>query len=273
MDHQTGETCTLTLDGKEYTLPVLMGTTGKRSIDISTLREATGGVTTFDPSYANTASCSSEISWIDGENGELTYRGIPIETLAKEKISFLETAWLLIFGKLPTADESKRFGELLAEYSALHRSMALHFNAFPPNGPPDGDHVLDDQRDEHPRQAPGDRRGVLHGVRGQAAVQGEDHRGGLVQGLHRRAEHLPAVRPEICRELPAHDVLAALQEVRDRPGGRRGAEPVLRAARRSRAELLDLHREDGGLLRSEPVHLLRGRGVRPCGVRVTAVPM
>lgn len=136
MDHQTGETCTLTLEGKEYTLPVLTGSTGKRSIDISTLREVTGGVTTFDPSFANTASCGSEISWIDGENGELTYRGIPIETLAREKVSFLETAWLLIFGKLPTAAESTRFGELLAEYSALHRSMALHFNAFPPNGHP-----------------------------------------------------------------------------------------------------------------------------------------
>ncbi|VEI02864.1 Citrate synthase 1 [Acidipropionibacterium jensenii] len=136
MNQNTGQTCTLTLDGKEYTLPVLTGTTGARSIDISGLRAATGGVTTFDPSFANTASCSSAISSIDGENGVLTYRGIPIETFATEHISFTETAWLLIFGKLPTTAEIERFGALLTKYSALHRSMDLHFNAFPPNGHP-----------------------------------------------------------------------------------------------------------------------------------------
>jgi len=132
----TGETCTLTLEGKEYVFPVLVGTTGKKTIDISGLRESSGGITTFDPSFANTASCSSAISWIDGEKGELTYRGIPIETIAEKKMSFTETAWLLIFGKLPTEAENENFGGLLAEYSALHRSMELHFNAFPPNGHP-----------------------------------------------------------------------------------------------------------------------------------------
>lgn len=134
-DEHVDQTCTLTLDGKEYTLPVRTGTTGDRVIDISGLRSATG-VTTLDPSFANTASCVSSISWIDGENGRLTYRGIPIETLADEKVSFVEVAWLLIFGALPTQAERESFGGLLTEYSALHRSMDLHFNAFPPNGHP-----------------------------------------------------------------------------------------------------------------------------------------
>lgn len=134
-DEHVDQTCTLRLDGKEYTLPVRTGTTGDRVIDISGLRSATG-VTTLDPSFANTASCVSSISWIDGENGRLTYRGIPIETLADEKVSFVEVAWLLIFGALPTQSERESFGGLLTEYSALHRSMDLHFNAFPPNGHP-----------------------------------------------------------------------------------------------------------------------------------------
>ncbi|AXE38550.1 citrate synthase [Acidipropionibacterium virtanenii] len=136
MDHHIDETCTLTLDGHEYTLPVRTGSMGDRVIDISGLRAATGGVTTFDPSFANTSACESSISWIDGENGRLTYRGIPIETLAAEKVSFVETAWLLIFGSLPTRAEREHFTELLTEHSPLHRSMDLHFNAFPPNGHP-----------------------------------------------------------------------------------------------------------------------------------------
>ena len=84
-----GPTATLILDGQEYTLPVIAGTTGDRVIDISNLRQLTGGVTTFDPAFANTASCRSAISWIDGEEGVLTYRGLPIETLAKERVSFV----------------------------------------------------------------------------------------------------------------------------------------------------------------------------------------
>lgn len=117
-------------------MPVIAGTTGDRVIDISNLRQLTGGVTTFDPAFANTASCRSAISWIDGEEGVLTYRGLPIETLAKERVSFVETAWLLIFGHLPTEAQRDDFRNRLTEYSALHRSMNLHFNAFPPNGHP-----------------------------------------------------------------------------------------------------------------------------------------
>lgn len=131
-----GPTATLILDSQEYTLPVIAGTTGDRVIDISNLRQLTGGVTTFDPAFANTASCRSAISWIDGEEGVLTYRGLPIETLAKERVSFVETAWLLIFGHLPTEAQRDDFRNRLTEYSALHRSMNLHFNAFPPNGHP-----------------------------------------------------------------------------------------------------------------------------------------
>ena len=131
----TENICTITIDGKSVELPVVEGTTGDRAIDISRLRELTG-VTTLDPSLANTASCRSAISWIDGENGRLLYRGIPIETLAENKVSFVETAMLLITGRLPTPAERNAFSELLARNSALHRNMDLHFNAFPPNSHP-----------------------------------------------------------------------------------------------------------------------------------------
>ncbi|WP_130865700.1 citrate synthase [Acidipropionibacterium timonense] len=131
----TQDTCTLTIDGHRIELPILTGPTGDRVIDISTLREQTG-VTTLDPSFANTASCRSAISWIDGDKGRLLYRGIPIETFAENKVSFVETAMLLISGHLPTQAERDRFAELLTEYSPLHRNMDLHFNAFPPNSHP-----------------------------------------------------------------------------------------------------------------------------------------
>ena len=131
----TENICTITIDGKTVELPVVEGTTGDRAIDISRLRELTG-VTTLDSSLANTASCRSAISWIDGENGRLLYRGIPIETLAENKVSFVETAMLLITGRLPTPAERNAFSELLARNSALHRNMDLHFNAFPPNSHP-----------------------------------------------------------------------------------------------------------------------------------------
>jgi citrate synthase len=90
-------TAKLELDGKTYTLPVVTGTEGERSIDISEL-----GYITLDDGYGNTGSCRAQITFIDGEKGILRYRGIPIEELA-EKSTFIETAYLIIYGDLPTA--------------------------------------------------------------------------------------------------------------------------------------------------------------------------
>ena len=128
------ETVTLTVDGKQYTLPLLRGTEGEVAIDISTLR-ATTGIITLDSGYGNTGSCRSAITFIDGEKGILRYRGVPIEDLASRS-SFIEAAELLIFGELPDADEREEFRQLLTENSALHRDMRKHFDGFPVNAHP-----------------------------------------------------------------------------------------------------------------------------------------
>ena len=105
----------LEVDGHVYELPILEGTEGERAIDISKLR-AESSLITLDDGFGNTGSCASKITFIDGNDGILRYRGIPIETLA-EHSSFVETAYLLIFGHLPTHDEREHFTELLTESS------------------------------------------------------------------------------------------------------------------------------------------------------------
>src|SRR5262245_15116530 len=99
----------LELDGKAFTLPVVVGTEGETAIDISTLRNHTSCIT-LDDGYANTGSCQSKITFIDGEKGILRYRGIPIEELA-EKSTFVETAYLIIYGHLPTREQLRKFSD------------------------------------------------------------------------------------------------------------------------------------------------------------------
>src|SRR6184192_1830668 len=101
----------LKLNGKTYELPIVQGTEKEVAFDISSLRKQTGFIT-LDDGYANTGSCLSEITFIDGEKGILRYRGIPIEELA-EKSSFIETAYLIIYGRLPARAELKEFSDLL----------------------------------------------------------------------------------------------------------------------------------------------------------------
>ena len=124
----------LELDGQTYELPIVVGTENEHAIDISKLRAQTGYIT-LDDGYGNTGSCKSEITYIDGEAGILRYRGIPIEQLA-EGSSFAETAWLVIFGKLPTIEERNRFSTLLAENAMIDENMQKHFDGFPPKAHP-----------------------------------------------------------------------------------------------------------------------------------------
>ena len=100
------ETAKLELEGKSYELPVIEGTENEKGIDISKLRGGTGGYITLDPGFKNTGSTKSAITYLDGENGILRYRGYPIEQLA-DNASFLEVSFLLIYGELPTKTESK----------------------------------------------------------------------------------------------------------------------------------------------------------------------
>jgi len=124
----------LDINGMAYTLPVIVGTEGEKALDISRLRDSAGAIT-LDAGYANTGSCTSRITFIDGDKGILRYRGIPIEELA-EKSTFVETAYLLIYGKLPTASELQRFSSLLTQNENLHEAMKYHFEGFPSNAHP-----------------------------------------------------------------------------------------------------------------------------------------
>ena len=128
------KTVKLEYDGKQIEMPLVESTTGEMCIDISELRSKTG-LTTLDPGFGNTASCVSRITYVNGEKGILRYRGIPIETVA-EKMTFVETAWLLIYGRLPTMSEMKTFSTRLTNNELLHEGLLHHFDAFHPTGNP-----------------------------------------------------------------------------------------------------------------------------------------
>jgi citrate synthase len=121
-------------DGNKAMLPLIKGSAGEQAVDISKLRDQTGLIT-LDIGYGNTGSCQSAITFIDGEKGILRYRGIPIEELA-EQSTFVETAFLIIYGKLPTQAELARFSDLLAMHELIHEDMKFHFEGFPPNAHP-----------------------------------------------------------------------------------------------------------------------------------------
>jgi len=125
---------TLTIDGKVVELPVITGTEGERAIDITSLRNSTGLIA-YDPAFANTASCSSDITYIDGDKGILRYRGIPLEVFS-EYPNFVEVAWLLIFGHLPNRTEYETFSRQLTENANLDEDMKHHFAGFPRSAPP-----------------------------------------------------------------------------------------------------------------------------------------
>ncbi len=127
-------TVELIIDGKPLALPTVVGTEGEVGIDVSSLRAKTGCIT-LDPGYGNTGACKSAITFIDGEKGVLQYRGYDIAELA-QKSTFIETAYLLIYGELPTATELADFSALLTENQMLHQDMLHHFDAFPPKAHP-----------------------------------------------------------------------------------------------------------------------------------------
>lgn len=132
--HSMSESAKLTYDGSDYELPVVEGTEGERAVDISKLRAQSGAVC-LDDGYGNTGSCRSAVTYIDGEEGILRYRGYPIEQLA-ENASFLEVAYLLIYGELPSKTELNTFRSSLTYHSLIHEDMRRFFDAFPPDAHP-----------------------------------------------------------------------------------------------------------------------------------------
>jgi citrate synthase len=124
----------LILEGKEYELPLVVGSENEVGIDIAPLRAKTGAIT-LDPGYGNTGACKSAITFIDGDRGILRYRGYPIEQLA-EHASFVEVCYLLIYGHLPTEAELAAFDDKLTRHSLIHEDMKKFFEGFPPSAHP-----------------------------------------------------------------------------------------------------------------------------------------
>ncbi|BBM73524.1 citrate synthase [Rhodothermus marinus] len=127
-------TAKLILDDTTVELPVIVGTEGERAIDIRKLRAQTGYIT-YDPGLANTGSCQSSITFIDGEAGVLRYRGYAIEDLV-EHSSFVEVSYLLIYGELPTRAQLEQFQDRLTHHSLLHEDMKKFFEGYPPSAHP-----------------------------------------------------------------------------------------------------------------------------------------
>ena len=121
-------------DAQSIELPMIVGSEQERAIDIRQLRARTGLIT-LDEGYGNTGSCQSAITFIDGEQGILRYRGYDIAELAAQ-CTFVETAYLLIFGELPTEDQLAEFRRLLTTHQFMHEDLHKHFDGFPANAPP-----------------------------------------------------------------------------------------------------------------------------------------
>ena len=129
-------TATIEIDGKKIELPLIKGTENEVAIDITKLRAQTGLVT-IDPGYKNTGSCQSAITFLDGEKGILRYRGYSIEELA-EHSTFLEVAYLIVFGELPTQKELSQFEKDIQKHSLVHEEMKQIIDGFPKHAHPMG---------------------------------------------------------------------------------------------------------------------------------------
>jgi citrate synthase len=130
------ETAELILDGKSYKLPVIVGTENEKAIDIAKLRDETGYIT-LDTGYKNTGATKSAITFLDGEQGILKYRGYPIEQLA-EKSTFIEVAYLLIYGDLPTKTQLDNFTYEMSRHTLIHEDMKKFFDGYPSKAHPMG---------------------------------------------------------------------------------------------------------------------------------------
>ena len=123
------DVATLTVDGATYELPIIEGTEGERAIDISRLRTSSGLIT-YDSGYANTGSTLSDITFVNGEEGILRYRGYPIEQLA-EQSTFLETSYLVLHGELPSQVQLDAFTDRITNHSLIHEKILRMYDAFP----------------------------------------------------------------------------------------------------------------------------------------------
>jgi citrate synthase len=130
------KTAILELDGNKYELPVMVGSENETAIDISKLRDLSGAIT-YDPGYKNSGVCQSDITFLDGEEGILRYRGYAIEDLA-DKADFLEVSYLVIFGELPTKNQLENFETNIRKYTLVNEEMKNIIDGFPKTAHPMG---------------------------------------------------------------------------------------------------------------------------------------
>ena len=224
--------------GKQYEIPITDGVI--RATDLRQIKTAPDdqGLSTYDPAFMNTAACRSRITYIDGDKGILEYRGYPIEQLA-EHSTYLETAYLIIFGELPDRDAAQGVDD--ADHPP-HDAAREHQEAdggVPVRRAPDGRLPQHGRRvlDVLPGRQEDLRRAVAQEADPPADCQGADHRRLRLPPQHRPPLHLPRQRPELRRQLPEHAVPDDGAEVPGQPGARAGARGALHPARRPRAEL------------------------------------
>ncbi|MDD3003589.1 citrate synthase [Flavobacterium sp.] len=130
------KTAILELEGKKYEFPVIVGSENETAIDISKLRDLSGAIT-LDPGYKNSGVCQSDITFLDGEEGILRYRGYSIEELA-DKGNFLEVSYLVIFGELPTKEQLAKFEQDIHKYTLVNEEMKSIIDGFPKTAHPMG---------------------------------------------------------------------------------------------------------------------------------------
>ena len=164
------ENAILKIGNKSFDLPIIEGTEGEKAVDTRSLR-AQSGYITFDEGYGNTGSCQSAITFIDGEKGILRYRGYAIEDLA-EKSNFIESAYLIIYGDLPTASEKTAFMERVLKGASVHEGMRHLFEGFPTHSHPMGilSALLNSLGSYYPEIATNDRKSDLENFDHASAV-------------------------------------------------------------------------------------------------------
>ena len=206
---QTQDTLTVTDNrtGREYELEITDGTI--RGLDLRQIKvdEDDFGLMSYDPAFTNTASCRSAITYIDGEEGILQHRGYPIEQLC-EQSSYVEVAYLLVFGELPTAAQLERWKYDIVHHTFVHENIKKFVEGFRYDAHPMGMLLAPGRRplDLLPGREPDRRsRGALHGG-DRADREDADARGVRLSPQPRAAVHLSRQRPELLRE-PARDAL------------------------------------------------------------------
>ena len=265
MATEPARTARLSYNGVEIDLPVIEGSIGPNVIDVRGLYRATGCFT-FDPGFTSTGSCSSAITYIDGEKGELLYRGYPIEELGKHA-KYVEVCFLLLYGHLPTRAEYDDFAGRVTVHTMLHEQMQHFFPRLPARCPSHGHHV---RRCRRPRgvlsRLPGHRAGGSARDRLDSHdLQDADHRRMGLQVFRGAAVHIPAKRSRLRVQLPAHVLCGSLRDIRGQPRACQSDGPHFHAARRPRAKRLHFNGAACGQFRRQSVRLHRRRRGVPLG--------